>query len=386
MKDKMQKNMDQAAGEFGGLTAAAALCVLAKEFGVFVDEMTLYSGIGISIPDTDKAGMDGAAQTAYAGAGQFLAVAARLKGLSREETLLLCRKWKQCFQDWKMQSTQRDKPAAVEVRTPEDWFLDTLMLAYDFTGLRRELLGLGDKVAKPQKYYDSIYEDRESMFQHSPYALEVELTKAVAKGDSRKALKALRKITAQGEKAVLAKDPLRSAKNSMIGSIAFLARAAIQAGVSADHAFSLSDALTQQIEDMRSKNAVLAFEENILLQYVELVRQRLAQSYSVPVMRVIHYIENRLDQKVLLEEAAAYAGVHAAYLSARFKKETGLSFSYYISMRKIQESSYFVRHTDYSVSQIAYLYGFSSQSYYITRFKKVMEMTPMEYRRRFLAE
>ncbi|MDE6972054.1 MAG: helix-turn-helix transcriptional regulator [Lachnospiraceae bacterium] len=386
MKDKMQKSMDQAAGEFGGLTAAAALCVLAKEFGVFVDEMTLYSGIGISIPDTDKAGMDGAAQTAYAGAGQFLAVAARLKGLSREETLLLCRKWKQCFQDWKMQSTQRDKPAAEEVRIPEEWFLDTLMLAYDFTGSRRELLGLGDKVAKPQKNYDSIYENRESMFQHSPYALEVELTKAVAKGDSRKALKALRKITAQGEKAVLAKDPLRSAKNSMIGSIAFLARAAIQAGVSADHAFSLSDALTQQIEDMRSKNAVLAFEENILLQYVELVRQRLAQSYSVPVMRVIHYIENRLDQKVLLEEAAAYAGVHAAYLSARFKKETGLSFSYYISMRKIQESSYFVRHTDYSVSQIAYLYGFSSQSYYITLFKKVMEMTPMEYRRRFLAE
>lgn len=386
MKDKMQKSMDQAAGEFGGLTAAAALCVLAKEFGVFVDEMTLYSGIGISIPETDKAGMDGAAQTAYAGAGQFLAVAARLNGLSREETLLLCGKWKQCFQDWKMQSTQRDKPATEEARIPEEWFLDTLMLAYDFTGSRRELLGLGDKVAKPQKYYDSIYENRESMFQHSPYALEVELTKAVAKGDSRKALKALRKITAQGEKAVLAKDPLRSAKNSMIGSIAFLARAAIQAGVSADHAFSLSDALTQQIEDMRSKNAVLAFEENILLQYVELVRQRLAQSYSVPVMRVIHYIENRLDQKVLLEEAAAYAGVHAAYLSARFKKETGLSFSYYISMRKIQESSYFVRHTDYSVSQIAYLYGFSSQSYYITLFKKVMEMTPMEYRRRFLAE
>lgn len=77
--------------------------------------------------------------------------------------------------------------------------------------------------------------------------------------------------------------------------------------------FLLSDALTQQIEGMRSQNAVLAFEENILQQYVELVRQRLAQSYSVPVMRVIHYIENRLDQKVLLEEAAAYAGVHAAY-------------------------------------------------------------------------
>ena len=61
----------------------------------------------------------------------------------------------------------------------------------------------------------------------------------------------------------------------MIGSLVFLARAAIQAGVSADRAFSLSNALTQQIEDMRFQNAVLAYEENILLQYVELVRQRL---------------------------------------------------------------------------------------------------------------
>lgn len=86
----MQKSMYQAAGEFGGLTAAAALCVLAKEFGVFVDEMALCSEIGISIPETDEAGLDGAAQTAYAGVGQFMAVAARLKGLSREETLLLC--------------------------------------------------------------------------------------------------------------------------------------------------------------------------------------------------------------------------------------------------------------------------------------------------------
>lgn len=198
----MQKSMYQAAGEFGGLTAAAVLCVLAKEFGVFVDEMALCSEIGISIPETDEAGMDGAAQTAYAGVGQFMAVTARLKGLSREETLLLCGKWKQCFQDWKMQSARRNKPAAEEAQTPEDWFLDILMLAYDFIGSRRELLGLGDKVAKPQKYYDSIYEDRESMFQHSPYALEVELTKAVAKGDSRKALKALRKITAQGKSRI----------------------------------------------------------------------------------------------------------------------------------------------------------------------------------------
>lgn len=419
VREKIQKSMYQAAKEYGGWCAAVSLCVLGNVFNVFVDEMTLNSGIGIRIfggtglqkgkadggsacenrvneiglghVDACGADVDGVAQTAYAGVGQFLAVVARQRGLSLEETVLLCEKWRQCFATWKPCGQRELIPVEGEdiVREPAgeapgEPFLEVLMLAHDFIDRRRELLGLDFKVTKPRKYYDSIYENRESMFQHSPYALEEELTRAVAKGDSREALKALRKITSQGEKAVLAKDPLRSAKNSMIGSIAFLARAAIQAGVGADDAFSLSDALTQRIEDMASRNAVLAFEENVLLQFVELVKRRLEQTYSAPIMRVIHYIENRLDKKISLEDAAEYAGVHAAYLSARFKKETGISFSNYIMMRKIQESSYFVRHTDYSISQIAYLYGFSSESYYITVFKKVMDMTPMEYRRRFV--
>lgn len=419
VREKIQKSMYQAAKEYGGWCAAVSLSVLGNVFDVFVDEMTLNSGIGIRISggtglhkgkadggstcesraneirlghvDACGADVDGVAQTAHAGVGQFLAVVARQRGLSLEETVLLCEKWQPRLATW--QPRGQCELLSVEGENtvhepsgeaPGGTFLAVLMLAYDFIDRRREMLGLDFKVTKPRKYYDSIYEDRESMFQHSPYALEEELTRAVAKGDSKKALKALRKITSQGEKAVLAKDPLRSAKNSMIGSIAFLARAAIQAGVGADDAFSLSDALTQRIEDMASRNAVLAFEENILLQFVELVKRRLEQTYSAPVMRVIHYIENRLDKKIVLDDAAEYAGVHAAYLSARFKKETGISFSYYITMRKIQESSYFVRHTDYSISQIAYLYGFSSQSYYITLFKKVMEMTPMEYRRRFV--
>ncbi len=258
--------------------------------------------------------------------------------------------------------------------------------AHDFVADNRGAPVAHKAVAKPKQYYDSIYADRESMFKHSPYALEERLSAAVTKGDDAAALAALRAITSRGEKAVLAKDPLRSAKNSMIGSIAFLARAAIQAGVSANDAFALSDALTQRVEEMTARDVVLAFEESILLQFIALVRQRLDASYSVPVVKVMHYVENHLDAKITLNDAAAYAGIHPAYLSARFKQETGLPFTTYAATRKIQESSYFVRHTAYSISQIASLYGFSSQSYYITTFKKIIGATPMEYRRRLLAE
>lgn len=238
---------------------------------------------------------------------------------------------------------------------------------------------------RPKSYYEKIYADRDALFHHSPYALEEQLTSAVRQGNRSAALEALREISEHGEKAVVAKEPLRSAKNSMIGSIAFLARAAIQAGVNAEEAFALSDSLIQQVEEFRSRSAVLGFEEKILLQFIDLVNARLESAYSPCVTRAMHYIENNLDKKLRLDLTAAYVGVHPAYLSTRFKRETGTGFSAYVTRRKIRESTYFVRHSDYPVARIAQLYGFSSQSYFITSFRKVLGITPMEYRSRYLS-
>lgn len=370
----VQEHLHVAINEYDGMCAAAALLVLGRLFGVSIDSAVLASGTGIRF-----GGVQGAAQSAVAGASQFIAYAAHLQGLGQGETIRLCQAWQHRYEEhWGSQ--------CYDAGPEETAAVAAILLAHSYIEENRQVLGFDRETEKPKQYYDSIYTDRESMFKHSPYALEEKLAKAVTKGEEATALAALREITAQGEKAVLAKDPLRSVKNSMIGSIAFLARAAIQAGVTANDAFALSDALTQKVEEMSSRSAVLAFEEKLLLQFIALVRQRLEASYTAPVIRVMHYLENHLDGKISLDDAAAYAGVHPAYLSARFKQEVGMNFTAYIALRKIQESSYFVRHTGYSVSQIASLYGFSSQSYYITTFKRVMGITPMEYRRRLLAE
>lgn len=347
-----------------GKSAAAAISCLGKIFECYIDETIVGADMGIRYP-----GPSGEVKNVSVGVCQFLAIASNRQGMSRQEIFRLCEEW-------------RDLSDKMEAG--EENFETALREAVVFIDSRRSMLGLDQHMSKPKQYYESIYADREAMFLHSPFALEERLTKAVTKGDREAALQALEQITARGEKAVLAKDPLRSAKNSMIGSIAFLSRAAIQAGVGADNAFALSDALTQKVEEMDSRSGVLAFEEHILLTFIDLVQQHLKMVYSIPVTRAVHYIENRLNTKILLTDAATYAGVHGAYLSTCFKKETGMAFSEYVNARKIQESTYFVRHTSYSMSQIASLYGFCNQSYYITVFKKVMDMTPSEYRSRFL--
>ena len=347
-------------------SSATAVSALAQMYKI-TQSNTILTGY----PDIQVPVQDGELYNAYIGVCQFIFSCAQLRGLSSSELSMLNEKWQTCFKGFLDRRDNKD-------------FSEAVFLAAGFLRSEGEALELDFVYSTPPQYYGKIYTDREAMFHHSPYALEEKLTKAVVKGDGDAALEALYEIRNHGDKAIVANDPVRSAKNSMIGSIAFLARATIQAGVNADKAFALSDSLIQQVEGMSVRKAILDFEESFLLSFIDLVNRRLEATYSVTITRVIHYIESRLNTRIPLEDAAAYAGVHPAYLSARFKKETGFTYSGFVMLRKIQESTYFVRHTKYLISQIALIYGFSSQSHYITSFKKVMGMTPMEYRRRYM--
>lgn len=233
---------------------------------------------------------------------------------------------------------------------------------------------------KPTQYYKNIFDDRASMFRHVPFSLEQEIVRHVIDGNEVAALEVLNKIYKQGRKAVLAEDPLRSQKNSMICFCTFLTRAAIQAGVTDEEAFALSDASIQHIETLRNQKAAMEYEPRMLLQFIGLVKKRQNKSYSLPVRKAIHYIASNLEKPLQLSAIAEYANVHPNYLCRRFKQETGSTLSSYAISRRIHESTYFVQHTDYSMAEIAALYGFSSQSHFISTFKKVLLVSPGEYR------
>lgn len=233
---------------------------------------------------------------------------------------------------------------------------------------------------KPQQYYQSIYYDRNAMFHHTPYNLEERLVDAVIHGDKSHAIEMLGEISRYGAKAVLAKDALRSAKNSVICSCAFLARAVIRAGVGPDEAFALSDAAIRHLEDLSSVRAVLDYEQEALLQFTAMVEKRLRREYTPHIMEAIDYIHKRLADKLTLRDVADHLKMHPTYLSKKFHQETGRTVTDYINSLKVEESVWFVRNTNHSIAEIAAMYGFSGQGYYITIFRKYIGITPGEMR------
>ena len=89
---------------------------------------------------------------------------------------------------------------------------------------------------------------------------------------------------------------------------------------------------------------------------------------------------NHLSDKLTLGDIAENVYVHPNYLSALFKKEVGIPLFQYIIKKRIQESTYFLKYSNESITDIATFYQFCNQSYYIKMFKKHMGISPKAYR------
>lgn len=86
------------------------------------------------------------------------------------------------------------------------------------------------------------------------------------------------------------------------------------------------------------------------------------------------------ENRITLKELANLMHVHPNYLGAVIKKATGKSVSQWISGKEIFEAQALLLNTELSVSQIADKLGFDEPSNFIKFFKKIVKLTPKEYR------
>ena len=69
------------------------------------------------------------------------------------------------------------------------------------------------------------------------------------------------------------------------------------------------------------------------------------------------------------------------YLSALFHKETGQTLTVFIHKVLIEKAQNLLAHSDYSLGEISTYLNFSSQSYFISIFKRYTGITPRQYRK-----
>jgi AraC-like DNA-binding protein len=94
------------------------------------------------------------------------------------------------------------------------------------------------------------------------------------------------------------------------------------------------------------------------------------------------YIEDRYADQLTLGEMARRFGLNPSYLSRAFRKETGFTIVEYVNKVRIRRSCLLLKHSDAGILDIALAVGYNSLSHFNQYFRRVMGMSPREFRRR----
>ena len=243
------------------------------------------------------------------------------------------------------------------------------------------------KLAK--RHTASSQDAKESGAIHGTWQFENMMLSFIRDGEAEK-LRTFLSETAQHTDfsvGTLASDPLRQAKNLLIGLTAVVGKVAgIGGGMDIEDAYRLIDLYTQECEKAASVEAVNLLQFNIVLDFTERVRQaKLPEGLSRQVFAAVQFIADHSHDPIGIDEVAAYVGRSRSYVTRRFRAEIGKSINAYITEAKIRDAKRFLRYSELSFGEIANSLAFSSQAYFQTVFKKETGMTPGEYRQMHVA-
>lgn len=226
------------------------------------------------------------------------------------------------------------------------------------------------------------YVNRENLLSHAPFEPEMGFYNLVASGNEVEVSKHLEKDFLKKEGlGILSDNTLHNGIYHFVISAALIARQCIEAGLSVEESYSLSDFYIQKVDRLTSLSAITNLHDDMVRAYTHKMSMiNKTHDYTRPIIRCVNYIYSNLHTRITLETLADYTKLSASYLSKLFKKETGCSISEYISIQKIETAKNMLRYSDYTPSEIAQILAYPSQSYFTEKFRKTVGTTPLKYK------
>ncbi|WP_139311221.1 response regulator [Bacillus sp. MRMR6] len=100
-----------------------------------------------------------------------------------------------------------------------------------------------------------------------------------------------------------------------------------------------------------------------------------------PIREAIEYINLNLKNELTQKEVADHVHLNPSYLSVLFKDHVKLTFSEYITRRRIQRAKELLIATNLPINDIAEESGYKTAKYFIKIFKELEGVTPSAYRK-----
>lgn len=115
--------------------------------------------------------------------------------------------------------------------------------------------------------------------------------------------------------------------------------------------------------------------------FIALTEKRNSERALTTLESAKEYIEHHLSEDLSLETVSSKVFISAKYLSKLFKEELGITYTEYITSRRMERAKALIERNNMTIEQVAATVGYGTTAYFIKKFKEMYGCTPGSYLR-----
>lgn len=142
---------------------------------------------------------------------------------------------------------------------------------------------------------------------------------------------------------------------------------------------ALIEAVEEALNEVEKKERAGLIEKVVDTKLVEANTQN--PSNREPIREAIDYINHNLQNELTQKEVADHVHLNPSYLSSLFKEHVKLTFSEYVTRKRIQRAKELLMTTNLPINDIAEESGYKTAKYFIKIFRELEGVTPSAYRK-----
>ena len=172
---------------------------------------------------------------------------------------------------------------------------------------------------------------------------------------------------------------LESVRIRAIELTALLSRVAMDGGAREEVIYELNNNLLPAL--YREQNL-----DNLCLELQEVAENFMSAMFSqldkgnLYVRNALRFMDEHYHEHLELAEVAESVHLSPSYFSSLFRQVVGVSFREQLARIRVEKSKQLLLSTDYCLADIAVAVGFPDQSYYCKVFKRIVGLTPGQFR------
>jgi len=169
-------------------------------------------------------------------------------------------------------------------------------------------------------------------------------------------------------------------KARLLELLSILSRSAVEGGVDVDVMLEKNLAYVNKVMRINNQEDLCAWISTALNEFIELVYSSQDARKVTQISPAINYIDANYDKPITLADIARASYISVSRLAHIFKEQMGITLIDYLTSVRIERAKQLLLATEQSCTEICFQVGYNNQSYFTRTFKRLVGMTPRQFR------